>query len=831
MTHQELENLQDEFFQKLTATHLGTHLYPKTELSQLFQKVCTEITVDHPTYRKFIGRFLYVLERNDQTSIVVLIDSFFIYYARVLEIKDFEELNEEILNGRVTAQVEEKFFKAYEQSITYGQGIRLSEFNFNKALLTQEDKLEIISYLDSVITEATNKLEWDNHTVQSVLMFLPALRDLLKDQGNTYLFFIITAMILDRFASSEYYQQARDFAEEIIITSYLDGRPYLGYFNSFRCYSNNSSVIPAMLYGNLSFASLLRKNTRVPQHFVKEIIWQGIKYFRNVSMFHWVHVIYKSIPRHIVFNAYEKRSLTHSYLSSLMPVGDAKLPSLLLDFLHENREEIYMGGIKEATPWLITLYNVKRIYPGADFSATGLGHYLTTFEDIVPADHVATQKAIILGDLGSLKSSLKVSLIKLNETRSATDVVHDNEQALKIADRIVGEAVPIRDFDAILLAMLIKADYSFIFSEKARKEIAEVNIPNKDNATFEQMYGSESAKRQRLLEIENYSFLWLFTAETRWYYLMLSQRNFLTNELPEWKGDAFQELIHSGFFSGFTFDDTIKSQYEVRTILPEEHVHQTDKLKAVFSFTKIEQEVEQPLLVINDVLAAGFPHNLLLDRNKEFISNKQPICNVISTEWYLKYGNGTLLSKEFSRAIWIPTDGGDFTLAQLHSKLENYLFENRFNTVQSLTPKSPISADLNIVSAHGAEDIALKQVIYPDANPRLNLDAYLGPGKVLILFVCHSGSLKSTPFKNSISSIVKQYISKGYMAVVAPYWSLHIDIPPIWLPVFISALQNGDEILQAVHKANQAVGMKYPTITAWLCMHLYGDPHIRIGPA
>src|SRR5690606_7707246 len=125
----------------------------------------------------------------------------------------------------------------------------------------------------------------------------------------------------------------------------------------------------------------------------------------------------------------------------------------------------------------------------------------------------------------------------------------------------------------------------------------------------------------------------------------------------------------------------------------------------------ITQEMLTPLLVVNDVRAAGFPHNLLIDGSLDLIYKKKPICNILSTEWYIKYASQTTFSKGFSKAIWIPTEGGDFTLAQLYSKLEDSLSANRFDVIKSLSPSVPISSELNIISSHGSADIALKQVI------------------------------------------------------------------------------------------------------------------------
>lgn len=220
------------------------------------------------------------------------------------------------------------------------------------------------------------------------------------------------------------------------------------------------------------------------------------------------------------------------------------------------------------------------------------------------------------------------------------------------------------------------------------------------------------------------------------------------------------------------------------------------------------------------------PHNLILDLNSNFIYLYRPIANIISTEWYIKYSEKNTLTSNYSKSIWIPTEGGDFTIAKLYSNLESNLLKFNFTVEQALIPDQPISSELNIVVSHGTDHIAFDNVIYPDSNPRLDISAALGEGKILILFVCHSGSVKSTPFENSTSSIIKKFLAMGYTSIIAPAWALNIDIPPIWLPKLIERINNGDKLITALHEANMTVYNHFPTISAWACMHLFGDPHI-----
>jgi hypothetical protein len=108
------------------------------------------------------------------------------------------------------------------------------------------------------------------------------------------------------------------------------------------------------------------------------------------------------------------------------------------------------------------------------------------------------------------------------------------------------------------------------------------------------------------------------------------------------------------------------------------------------------------------------------------------------------------------------------------------------------------------------------------------LNGILGKGKILILLVCHSGSTKEFFFRNEIASLIKKYLTNGYEAVIAPFWALHINVPPIWLSVFMDLFDEGNEVSEAVYEANKAVYETFPTPAAWACMHLYGNPYFKM---
>ncbi|GHU98854.1 hypothetical protein FACS1894159_01960 [Bacteroidia bacterium] len=796
------------------------------ELVNSLQSLFYEILKDYDTQFRYIPVVLSILEKNATTSMPLLVSLYLHLYESIMN----KPIQKTDLTSFPTSESSlkklEKFYKDNVETFK-GQQIRISTINIDKSKITDDDIKDLIGLFEETIQHFEKNLELSEEIIQTMLMQLAILKDFLNYFHDYHTFYMVSANIIKSLITSQHPQLARDLAEEIILTSFNDKKVYYGYLNNFVSYSTNMSAIGGLTYANLSFITALQYD-QIDSLYIELIVKEGVRFFRNIGLYDFSKYIYESIPKKITFTDYERRSLDHSYFLSLLKQHDLNLPTLILDYLNEHREKIFNMGIHDALPWLITLYNVKRIYPNADFSSTGLGFYLLTFEYIVPKENYITQKTIIFGDTKELKDVFKKSLVKLDETRYIDDVSHDNNTAILIASSIIRNSLENTDFEALILAALIKADFSVVFYQKERIGIAPAAIHKTDNETFNAIYGDVSETISDLKKQSNNTFIWLLYSESKVYQMKLSD-DFSYLKLDNWNYKTFKEAISSKFFSKFNFDTTIKTEYEVRNLLPEEHINESIVIKENLLFSKLLiQNDKRPLLIVLDMELAGFPHNLFVDENENFIFLERPICNIVSTEWYLRFSDKTKFNANYSKSIWIPTMCGDFTINMLFSKIENCLKQYTFNFDVSEKPNNPIASELNIIVSHGSNDIAIKPALYPDQNPRLDLSKYIGKGKVLIFFVCHSGSTQETPFANSISSIVKDYLMDGYCSVIAPFWSMHVDIAPIWLPAFLDVISKGETIISAVHSANIAVYDKFPTVAAWGCMHLYGDPHISI---
>lgn len=572
--------------------------------------------------------------------------------------------------------------------------------------------------------------------------------------------------------------------------------------------------------------SFLKKNIPILDKYKHEVIWQSIKFFRDANLNKWAIDVYNGIPNGITFSAYEKRCIDFSYFSSRLAILDEKLPSDLLDYLHKERENILDGETVECLPWLISLYNIKRSYPNSDFSDTGLGYYAKVFESIIPSEDYKRHKDIIFGDSEASKKELKISLKKLLKTRSISDFYYDNYTALMISSRMIQDSFLKQNIESVLLLMMVKSDYSILFAEEDGSEFSSFKVNYDDLNFIDSIYSDEKKVAQNLSK-KNNEISWFAVSEEDVFQLILNEGDFTFHSLDKWDWKRFKELEKNSYFSELQFDDTIKDHNGVRQISNEEYLEASlDILKRVqFSDIKTTPSSKN-LFVIKDMKLASFPHNLLLSNN-EFIHSKKGIANILSTEWYSSVKDQTYLNQDFSKSIWIPTEKGDFTLNHLFGSLEEQLSNQSFTIYQNSDLEKPINSDLNIICSHGSSEIAKKQVFYSSSQSPHEPGKIIGEGEILVFFVCHSGSYSKEYLRNNINSIVKSAIIEGYKAVIAPFWSLHVNIPKIWLSSFIESMNQGNQIVKSVFEANSAVAKKFPTPSAWAAMHLYGNPHLR----
>ena len=391
-----MEDLIKEFHQKLSSEQLNGNSIHEQFLKKVYREIIHGMAINYATYRASVPAFLSSLETNNSHSVAYSIEIFFEYFD-VLTKQEYSQFNLSVLESVPSDQTLENIKIIFEAPLSKNNIIRLSEDTFDVNRLSFQELSEIISLIVGKFQQDAKILTWDKDMVDDAMKSLCLLRSATKAAKCEELLYYTIGNFFERLKSSEYFQVARDIAEEVIICGYKDNLIELGFFCSFKIYSSIGNVHAALIYANLSMHCALCRIAPNPDRYLKELIWQSVKLFRNIQLYPLAIRLYNSVPSTLPYNDYERRSLEHTYFTLLIPSGKGSLPADFLDYLNKNREEILASGIHDALPLLITLYNIKRIYVTADFSDTGLGFYLKIFESIVPPASVKRYKEIIEG--------------------------------------------------------------------------------------------------------------------------------------------------------------------------------------------------------------------------------------------------------------------------------------------------------------------------------------------------------------------------------------------------------------------------------------------------
>ncbi len=551
-----IDRLIEDFDFKMTSTSINAENYKRNELKSNMIEILNEMHRDYDRYILYISQIIKILDRNKNISRDILIDIYLECYNNLQQI-EFEAFDTKILTEDVNDNTLLNWERHLDKSFSSNIQLRVSDFIFDSDGLTYTEKLEIISMVRVIIQKKSENLIWDEDVIYEVLVNLSVARSLLDEIKNSSYFYFLASMVMDRYNTSQFYQNARDFSEELIITSYNQKIPYWGFYLSFKCYSNNSSAIAALFYANLSLLSVIDSKKLVNKDFLRTVIWEGIKFFRNIGLHQVVEKIYHSIPHNTEFDKYNIRSIKHSYFLSLLSVKDTRTPDLVLEFLNENREEMLSYGSAELLPWLITLYNLQYLNLGDGFMETQFQQYITLFESIVPFETYSPTKAIFFGDLPDLKDLLKKALINLAQTRYSLDFVNDNKHAIQIATKIIEPAVFNNDTEALLLSMVVKTDYTYVITEKSRQNLAPIEVPNPNTNQFDELYW-KFADVVKKIEVCSATFLWIFQFENKYASLTFSKLTFIATNLESWDYHKLKKLFKQQFFTKLSFDSTVK---------------------------------------------------------------------------------------------------------------------------------------------------------------------------------------------------------------------------------------------------------------------------------
>lgn len=792
-----------------------------------YEKTIANIITDYDNYKLIYGTLLGCIDNNSNIALPYEITTFFKLFKQAILLPTKNKFDTSILEIIPSDNAIDSYRKLLSANNTKNSKINIVETEFDTTVLSTKQAIELISVLiDKLETDVTKKVQYNNELLNTAILELTVLHSLCKRTNRLDLFYHAQNIFVDVLHLSEYYQIARDYCEGILQLSFKDNMPHYGFVVCMRVYSNTGAIHQSLIYANAVLNTVIKDKVIVHDKFLFEIIWLSIKLYRTTGLYAFVIDIYNSIPNNMLLSNYERHSIDLTYFTSLLKSGDSTIHTKLIDYLGREREAIIKEGDNGCMPWLILLYNIRRIIGNAEFNTLGFVNYISIFEQIVPEYKIKKYKDIIDGTVDEIKSYIKESLLKVLSTRNTYDFVYDNKFLTLTSSRLLENGIKHNDIEAVLLSSIVLTDYSLFLEDRNSDGFVPLVNNEKKTVDFYKYFDNPKEDIESKLKDTNTAIIYLLTSENKLYQLLYNNNNytlhtygdFLYIEYKKWA----KEIVPNILFDTNVETFGIRQNKQLKDYEDEEK----DILdKIVFPKLKIPDNVEE-LWVIKDIDISRLPHNLLLNERFELIHKTIPITNIMSTKLISPKEDIQNFKLVNDISLWVPTEAGDITLQILHDKLTSCIEKFNIKKHQTKTLNSPLSSSINIISSHGTNDIATKQAFHINARDViLNPDVIIGSGEILILLVCHSGTVDSNYFKNESYSLAKEYIKKGYKSVIAPFWSLHIDIPNLWLNRFFLAMKENQPLSNAVFLANQYINKKFPTPSAWACMHLYGNPY------
>lgn len=725
---------------------------------------------------------------------------------------------------------DKRFFELIERVGPLMGGIlNMSEFkpDIAKSFSLLERK-QIVSHCVDNVQMLGLKAVWDKTIINAQTMFVSIMYSICKEEQLMELFFDWYYNILDRLNTSSQYQLARDFAENLLMIGHQEQMIAEAYLGASKSYTGANNMLAGLLYLNMVLYDLSNRKV-VCQRMAYDVIWQLLKIIRGVgfndkSVIDRLLVLYEGLG----MDEYKDLSVYHTAYSSVASADVEGTAKRIEEFLGDKRDVVYKNMEHSSAPWYTLIKTVRKL--GALGNYPVMDSFEKTFKAVLLQNGNNELIDLYEKDEG-LCGLLIQELAKLETTRNADDIGNDSRKAQIMAKSVLEEAANDENPANFILAMRPKSDFSFAMSDTPQESIfrkLEVVDPASDDCSLP--YG----------EIDNLAFLlqteksdcvmWMGCGKESVFRMTLMGNMFRFDELKNLKAinaEQLQKETISKLKFSRTGRDSRGGVYDKSEL---ELNQESDEIYEQLKDCRVSvPNIVNRLFFIKDIELAPIPHQLLIDeRTNKFVGEDRPSANVISTEFFIKSNFNDPLSKGYSKSYWSPV-GKEGTFVAIKEHLQQLLDDYHFEVDDNDEPAKPLHSDLNIICVHGADNISDTEWFYAGHTPIVNSNKVVGPGKVLVMFACHSGSISYQHYDHSIHTIVKRYLRMGYSSVVAPMWSLNVDIIPIWLPVFMQVIDTEGYVVDAVYKANMEVKKQFVTPSAWACLHLFGNPYMKIA--
>lgn len=730
-------------------------------------------------------------------------------------------------NVKTDEQVIDQLMKRIQPDISGMQNLSQLKLGVSQKL-TLEERRQLACHCVDMVQTLGLRTNWDGGIIIGQTMLMTIMYSICKYDNVMDLFFIWNNNILDRLNTSSQRQLARDYGENLLMIGYQEGMIAEAYFCVSRAYIGAKHVLGGLLYLNVALLDLQARN-EVQKEMAFEIIWQMLKIMRDAH-FHKQDFIDKLLKMYdgLGMDDYKTLSVYHTAFGIEL-YGDIEDTAKRIEaFLCDKRDVVYSNMEHSAVPWYTLIRSLRQL------GAIGKYPVMDSLEGIMKAIMLqnGNENIVRFYDEKEDKSALLMEeLAKLETTRNPEDIGLDSYNALVLATDVLEKAVADSKPADFILAMRPKSDFSFAMTDKKlESDFKKVDVVDPKAEECDLPYGEIDSLAWLLQTEKSDCVMWIGKGNSNVFRMTLLGNMYKFDELSA-ISTVDADKLQKGTISKLVFSQTERDRSD--TIYTKNELELKSEAEQIYlqmkDCTIAVPNIVNRIFFVKDMALSAIPHQLMIDeRTGKFVGESRPSANVISTEFLIKSNFNDPLPKGYNKSYWSPLNK-ETTFWGIKEGLKQVFEDYQFDVDDNDEPAVPLHADLNIVCAHGADNISDSEWFYAGGTPIVNSKRAIGPGKVLVLFVCHSGSITHQYYDHTMHTIIKRYLRMGYSSVVAPMWSLNTEITKIWLPVFMKNVDAGGYVVDAVFQANMEVKKQFITPSAWACLHLFGNPYMKIA--
>lgn len=701
--------------------------------------------------------------------------------------------------------------------------INNGEFNFfkNKKGKTSLGKRKLYSTALYMLKYFLREPTKENDDIAIPMVLLINIWEISPKLGRLYEFYIMYCSLLHRLHFCQQNQRVRDLAELSILLGLKNKTLHYSFYIKMAIYSRQLNVIDALLSAQLMLHGY-NYTHKENELFLSKSLLELFISLRNFRLFPLAEEVKKAHDKLNVDDLYHKHQFDMALFNMKLLMDDKEIFTLVHEYLKNN--DVLEFDIASGTPWLVLLLNLKR--KNKTIFENSL--YLTESLNRLEAHKEINQGSVIIDYKNSMSSNIeenKKAVLKgisyILKSRSYIDIGYELTTLQPLVLNLLKNSIKSIDYEGILIAHALSAGPIGFDINHEHTTMKLFPIKEGDDIPLLTVFNDYSNHISKLIEKSKQSvFLWIGICDEFCYSLSLKQgvfslyvnNTFVRDDLKEWETSQTELLA---------FND----QPNLTSILDSNYNHWEKESQLIMNGLPILTDISKAsdIILFRDVNIAYLPPNLIKTTSGSLLSELAPLHTPPSVEFYLKSENFNAETGNIK--LWAPIEEGDIAINIAFDKIKYLFDDDSLLKITSLDPKNELNRDINIFISHGGKDefYGFKSISPADNKYFIEEKSIFGTGKIAILFICHSGSSKSSMYATKLDGLVSKVLDLGYECVLAPAWSYNVILTGIWTRSFIDSLNAGKDLSESTYHANMSVKSDYPNIGAYAAMHIFGN--------